>query len=283
MDDPRRRPGGQGINAARAARVLGGSALAVAPLGGRTGTELFDALRDEGTPCEAVWCDGETRTFVAVRDRDTGRSLLLNARGPARTAADQQALEHRADRLIRHRRPAWVAGCGSLPRGFTDDFYSRLAARAHAAGSRFIADCDGAPLRDVAHRCDLLLPNHHEAARLLGSEVRGVREAAAAARSLLEFAPAAAITLGALGAVLATADRVLYAGTANVHDGSAVGAGDVFLAALVLALHAGAQPDAALARAVAAATATLHARGTDLVRPADADRCLRTVTVGPAG
>ena len=103
MADPRRRPGGQGINVARAARALGSSATAIALLGGVTGREIEDALLREGTDVISVPAEGETRTFVAVRTRGDGRSLLLNARGPVRSPEDAarllQAAEDAVDRL----------------------------------------------------------------------------------------------------------------------------------------------------------------------------------------
>src|SRR5262245_36709174 len=75
LDAPRRRPGGQGINVTRAARVLGASSVAVALLGGRVGDELQSMLSAEGTPCERIDITGETRVFVGARETESGRSL----------------------------------------------------------------------------------------------------------------------------------------------------------------------------------------------------------------
>ena len=90
LDAPRRRAGGQGINVVRAARALGVEARAVAPLGGEVGRELAGMLAAEGTPLRAVPIEGETRVFVGVREGATGRSLLLNPRGPRLGPADAE-------------------------------------------------------------------------------------------------------------------------------------------------------------------------------------------------
>src|SRR5688572_33459181 len=82
LEAPRVRPGGQGINVTRAARALGADSLAVALLGGPTGAELAQFLATEETPFLRIVIQGETRVFVGVRESDTGRSMLLNPRGP---------------------------------------------------------------------------------------------------------------------------------------------------------------------------------------------------------
>jgi 1-phosphofructokinase family hexose kinase len=282
MPDPRRRPGGQGINVTRAVRRLGGGSTAVALLAGATGDEIGRALHAEGTPLVAVAADGETRTFVAVREAESGRSMLLNARGPDRSAADAERLAEAVHGALAALRPRWLACCGSMPAGFPADLYARLAAAARAAGVQVVVDCDGEPLRlAAAAGCDLLVPNRHEAERLLETPIRTVSEAAAAARRLAQQAACAAVTLGAGGAVLARSEECWHAQVPPLHTGSAVGAGDAFLAGLLLALGSSVSPplDEVLRSATAAGAATLLSRGTDLVAAADAARLAGRVEV----
>jgi 1-phosphofructokinase len=281
MDEPRRRPGGQGINVTRAARALGTGSTALALLGGATGRELAAMLAAEGTPLLAVTADAETRTFVAVRELDTGRSMLLNARGPVRSDAELAALATAGARALEQLRPRWLATCGSLPQGFPPAFHARLVATARAAGVRAVVDCDGEPLRlAVAAGCDLVVPNQHEAARLCGRTVDSVAEAARAAFGIHDGGiPTACITLGADGAVLAQHGRCWHAWTPPAHNGSAVGAGDAFLAGLLVALDGGAAGADALRYAVAAAAACLHSRGSSLITAADAAAALGLVQI----
>jgi len=158
LDEPRRRPGGQGINAARAVQRLGGRAIAVALLGGGSGREIAETLVAEGTSLVEVRAKMPTRLFVAVHDRSDGRNLLLNERGPARDADEADGLFAAAMDATRAHAPAWVAGCGSLPPGFPDDWYARLAHAAREAGAKVAIDCDGRALRLAAEYCDLLVP-----------------------------------------------------------------------------------------------------------------------------
>jgi 6-phosphofructokinase 2 len=266
MEDPRRRPGGQGVNVARAVLALGGSAAAVALLGGATGREIALALEAEGTPLHAVMAPGETRTFVAVRELGTGRSMLLNARGPAREPDDVARIEGEVATALAGTRPRWLACCGSVPPGFPGDFYARLARTARSHGVATVVDCDGEPLRRaLAAGCDLVVPNRHEAERLLGSRLEDTAAAAAAARELARAAGCAAITLGSDGAVLARGDECWHARPPLIASGSAVGAGDAFLAGLLVALEPGASLDGCLRAAVAAGAAALLSRGSDLI------------------
>lgn len=297
---PRRRAGGQGINVVRAVRTLapGTPATAVALLGGGVGRELSEMLALEATPLRAVPAPAETRVFVGVRESETGRSLLLNPRGAAagdpEAAALVAAVESELDAAEEAGAVAWVAGCGSLPPGMPVDLYARLSRLARGRGHRYVPDTDGEGLRLAAEAgCDLLVPNVHEAERLLGRSIRSVPDAAAAARDLLRLGPRmAVVTLGGDGAVGAWNGEAWLAAPEldgplrqEVADGSAVGAGDALLAALLLRLggipEAGVGRTAAhcdgLADGVAAGTAALLSEGGDLVSRTDAERVRRRV------
>ena len=221
---------------------------------------------------------GQTRVFCGVRETETGRSLLVNPRGPVLSPAEGAALLEETERVLEQEHPAWLACCGSLARGLPTDFYARVARLARERGVAFVPDGDDEALRRAVEvGCDLLVPNQHEAARLLGAPAPApdpvsVSEAAAAAAALRRWSPIACITLGAAGAVCAAPGGAWHAAPPAdaAAGGSAVGAGDVFLAAFVLARQAGAEPAEALRRAVAAGTAVLAGQADQLVSRADA-------------
>ena len=281
---PRRRAGGQGINVTRAVRALGGHSTAVALLGGRVGDEIAALLRAEEVPLRVAEARAETRVFVAVRERRTGRSLLLNPRGWTAGQEEQAALLTELRGALRaelqeaaaaQESAPWVVSSGSVPPGFGEDFHARVCDVALGMGARVVVDSDGPVLRAAAARCTLLVPNRHEAERLLGAAIRSMRDAGDAALALLRDGAAyAAITLGEEGAVLATRGEsdVLFAQAppAPAHA-SAVGAGDAFLAGLLLKLGV-VDDGSALRHAVACGTAVLHADGAALLRVQDVER-----------
>lgn len=284
---PRRRPGGQGVNVARAAAALGAEVLAVAPLGGPFGAELRRMLEAESLPLRTVPIAGETRVFVGIRERSEGRNLLLNPSGPELAAGELAALERAVvdaleDLELAGRAPGWLACCGSVPPGADPGIYARLGVAARARGVRVVPDCDGEALRLAAESgCDLLVPNRHEAGRLLGSRIATIEDAAGAAAALLGLGPSMAIvTLGAAGAVAATRQGVWYAAAPKPPGAaSAVGAGDAFLAGLMLGLDGGAEPPEALRRGVAAGTAVLSGTGAELISAATVAALLADVPV----
>lgn len=282
IDAPRRRVGGQGINVVRAARALGGEARAVALLGGRTGDELERMLAREGAAYHRITIANETRTFVGVREVETGRSLLLNPRGPAISPKEAAALTEELCRIIQSERPKWVAVCGSVPPGLPADLYATLGAAAREAGSRFVPDCDGDALRNAASFAHVLVPNHHEAARLTGVEITDDGALKRALNALIEIgATTAAITLGARGAALANAQQAWIAEAPAQSAGSAVGAGDAFLAALLLGLDAANSLDQIAGDAVAAGSAVLLSTGAAILSAADAQSIREKTKVRP--
>lgn len=285
LPEPRRRAGGQGFNVARAVRVLGGHALPVALLGGVTGGELSAMLAAEGQPVHAVPIDGETRVFVASREQSTGRSLLLNPRGPHCTAADGERLLAAVREVLATARPRWLACCGSVPPGIDSDLYARLAVEARAAGVRVVVDADGELLgRALEAGCDLLVPNQHEAARLVGEDAHEVADAARAARLLRSRGPdVVCVTLGERGAVIADASGAWHAAGPAAETGSAVGAGDAFLGAMLLAMVEGLPGPEVLKRGVAAGGAVLKSEGGDLLTVEEYRRLLDRVEVREVG
>ena len=78
-----------------------------------------------------------------------------------------------------------------------------------------------------------------------------------------------AVTLGAEGALLATADGVIRMPAMDEPMHSSVGAGDAFLAAAALALARGATPAHALAWGTAAGATAIACAGTARLRRAD--------------
>lgn len=278
VEMPRMRAGGQGINLTRAARALGGESVALAFFGGTAGEQLKAMLGAEGTPIIDVPMEADTRVFFGVRETSTGRSMLVNARGAVLTTADRQRLLRRVEQACRELRPTWVVCSGSVPRGIGDDLYAEIADMAHAHGLRFVVDCDGPQLSNtVARGCDLIAPNQHEAERLSELPIPSAESALHAARVLRGVAAEVFVKLGSGGAVATSRAGTWLAKGPQLRSGSAVGAGDAFLAAVLVSKEKGAPLEEALRSAVAAGTAVLKSRGSDLLTRSDYDETLREV------
>lgn len=290
IDSPRRRAGGQGINLARAVAALGGDTRAVALLGGATGADLTRMLRGEGLALDAIGIDGETRIFAGVRERGTSRSMLLNSRGPTLPESDARRLLAAVEAAVVAHRPRWLVCSGSIPPGLPADLYARPLAIARDNRAAYVVDCDGPPLRAAAERgCDVLSPNAAEAERLLEVGAGAIHDAATAAGAARAIcarfgARVAFVTLGVEGAVAADASGAWYAPPPEPDSGeSAVGAGDAFLAGALLSLDRGEGADEAVRAGVAAGSAVLRSRGSDLLTRADYDELLQKTSARRIG
>lgn len=108
----------------------------------------------------------------------------------------------------------------------------------------------------------------------MGRELSTLDDYTDAARGLISRGQTelVALSLGAGGAVLVSADEVFHLPVPNVTVVGTVGAGDSFLAGFVLRLAEGCSLHEALITAVAAGTAATLTPGTTLCNPADVAR-----------
>jgi 1-phosphofructokinase family hexose kinase len=241
-------PGGKGLNAARAAAVLGGDVTAAALLAGHAGRFVADRMERDGVRLEAVWArEGETRTSYTVAPEDGGPLTEFYEHG------DGVAADVWADFAAFVRRLAvsadWLTISGSLPAGAPGDGYVGLVGVARTAFDSAEAGIEGRPA--------LVKVNQHEAARLTG-----VDDPAAAARILAESsAGSAVVTLGAEGAVAVDRSGAGWTATLDARGAYPVGSGDCFLAGMVVALDRGEPFDGALRLAMGAAAANAEQPG----------------------
>jgi len=232
--DGRVDPGGKGVNVSRALAAHGIKSIAVLPLGGPDRTRLTNLLTAQGVEVRAVPVTGDVRTNITVAEPD-GITTKLNEPGPDLTPAEARAL---ARAVLEVATPgSWVVACGSLPGGVPADFYARLIKPLHTRGARVAIDTSGASLQAVlaagpgiAHP-DLIKPNLDELIEAVGRPLRTLGQVVAAAQELLARGIGTVLaSLGADGAVLVTADRVIYGSARVSNPRSTVGAGDALLA-----------------------------------------------------
>jgi len=260
--------GGKGLNVARAITAQGGEAVAVLPSGGPEGRLLEGLLADAGVPSRVVPIAGAVRMNISVLEPE-GTTTKLNEPGPALSPAEVDALLDATGDAIAG--ATWVVGCGSLPPGAPVDLYARLVERARAVGVRVAIDSSGAPLAAaVAAVPDLVKPNHEELAELVGHPLPTLGDVRAAADELVASGiGTVAVSLGADGALLVTADEVAHARATIVAAVSTVGAGDCMVAGMVNGLSRSLRPADALAEGVAWGAAAVTLPGTRVPTRAD--------------
>jgi 6-phosphofructokinase 2 len=264
-------PGGGGINVARVIRELGGEALAVYFAGGITGEALNRGVAAIGLPYRSIHIAGTTRISNVVYERSTGHEYRFVPSGPRIDRSELDACLAEIATLDAD----YVVASGSLPRSVSPDFYLEVAKVVTRGGGRLVLDTSGEALhRTLAQGVYLVKPNLHELESLAGRPLSSPDEQAAAAQGLVAAGKAAIVTvsLGAEGALLATAAGCLRLKGPKVEAKSAVGAGDSFVGAMTLGLAQGRPPEDAFAFAVATGTATVLTMGTELCHREDVER-----------
>ncbi|WP_296665077.1 1-phosphofructokinase [Demequina sp.] len=260
--------GGKGVNVARAISAQGGDAVAILPVGGPEGHLLEELLDAAEVPRRSVPIAGAARMNVSVLEPD-GTTTKLNEPGPVLSAVEVEALLDAT--VAAAADAAWVVGCGSLPPGAPVDLYAQLISRAHGLGTLAAIDTSGAPLAAaVAAVPDLIKPNHEELAELVGHDLATLGDVRDAAAELVATGiGVVAVSLGADGALLVTADQAIHARATISAALSTVGAGDCMLAGLLHGLSRGLPAADALAQGVAWGAAAVTLPGSRVPTPED--------------
>jgi 6-phosphofructokinase 2 len=166
----------------------------------------------------------------------------------------------------------YVVASGSLPRGVADDTYVRMAELSAANGAHFVLDTSGPALEAALGQAKMFLvkPSLREFENFLGRKLDHDSVGPAAQDYVRKgCAQYIAVTLGADGAVLVSADRIIRVPAISVPVQSAVGAGDSFVAGMTWSLAEGHNIEEAFRFGQAAGAAAVMTAGTELCRRQD--------------
>jgi len=277
--DDRLDPGGGGINVARVVHALGGDALALIMTGGVTGRLVEELLDEAGVRWRALPIRGRTRISLNVYDRQSRLEYRFVPEGPNVEPDEWRGVLD----VLRDLEADWIVASGSLPRGLPTDFYAQAAAIATRRGQKFVLDTSGAALHAaIGQDLELLKLSLSELEFLIGREARDPQSQEREVASLVHAGAARmiAVSLGREGAIFGTGDGLCQLPALAVQECSAVGAGDAFLAALVLGLARGMSQHEALALGVAAGAAAVATYGTAQVERANVEALYRQVRDG---
>lgn len=267
--------GGKGINVSRVAAASGVATRAVLPLA--LDDPFAVALQAAAVASVPVPVAGHARANITITDPD-GVTTKLNLPGADLAEADAAALIAAVVNACADAR--WLVLAGSLPPGVPEDFYVDVIAavrgRWGSVAPKVAVDTSGPALSTVVQRGrpDLIKPNEHELAELVGVELDADGDFAstvlAVARRLVpDRVGAALITLGADGAVLTTADGAWAGRPPRIRVQSTVGAGDSSLAGYLIADTAGEAPQECLRSAIRYGAAAATLPGTQAPTPRD--------------
>jgi len=278
-------PGGGGVNVSRAIAKLGGSSTPFVAIGGVTGQMFRTLLDEEGV--ETAWFDagGLTRQSVMVYERSSGEQYRFVMPGPDWSETTAQQMLDALDRTIRdvNEPIRYVVASGSLAPGLPDDFYHQISQRADGAGARLVLDTSGRALetaaRGRAHPPHIWVMDQGEAEQIAQRPVRDLNDLETLARELRHrnLAETLILSHGQGGAVAVSETETVRTVPPPVDVVSKVGAGDSFVAGLVLRLAQGADLTEACAFAVAAASSAVTTPATQLCDGEQAERFFQEI------
>ena len=244
------------------------------PVGGPEGETYRTLARKSGVDGRVITIGGSTRQNFTVSEASTGEQYRFVLPGPRLREPEWRAcLSVVGDHLPRG---GFLIASGSLPPGVPPDFYALLARVAADKDVRVVIDASGPPLAAaLTEGVFLIKPSRDELAGLVGVDPDSdPEELVDAARSIVRSARAemVALTLGAAGGLLISNSGELRLPAPRARVVSTVGAGDAFLAGLVLRLAQGLSISAAFRTAIAAGTATAMMAATELCSAEDVAR-----------
>lgn len=236
-------PGGAASNTAVGLVCQGCSARLVSAVGDDSaGTMCLEVLRAKGVDTSLVQVQTGSLTSMAVVLSSGGGKRMLTFAGADRGLAFDAV----TDDDVRGSDHVHVVGepTPSL---------ARVVDLAHRAGRSVSVEWNGRDMRSLARGASLNFMNADEAARL--SYARGAPDTAATARRMAEAVSGDVIvTMGAKGAVWATADgELIHEPTVSVQPVDRTGGGDAFDAGVVAGWLHGESPAACMRRGLDAA------------------------------
>ncbi len=270
-------PGGGGVNVSRVVRELGGETCAIILAGGVSGRLLEELLDEAGVRHLTVPIAGRTRISHTVHDLGQKLEYRFVPEGPALSAAEAAA----GLAALETTPGDWLVASGSLNPGTPADYYARAKTIALRRGMPFVLDTSGpAMAAALGPGLKLMKPSKGEFETLVGRKLAEAELAEAAQAFIGQGGTELlALTLGGDGALLASAEGVLRLPALDVPALGAVGAGDSFLAAMVLRLAEGATPRDAFCWGMAAGAAAVMRPGT--AHPSRADVAALRQRIGP--
>ncbi|CAN5494728.1 1-phosphofructokinase family hexose kinase [soil metagenome] len=277
------RGGGKGVNVARALKCMGREALVVGFSAGRSGHAVLGLLEDEGIDTIATDVKGETRSCLTVLSEQA--PTVFNESGPRIDDAAWERFESTVAEQLDEAGPFVFSG--SLPPGAPAASAAGLIERARTANCTTICDTSGTYLEAALVAApDIVKPNLSEALALLGEEgfesmdvpANALERAREAAVELRSRGPKTVIvTAGPAGVVYATEGETRAVKSPEIEVVNPVGAGDCFVAGLIMELSSGAPMQEVVLSGVAMGAAGCETFAAGVVDP-DRVRELRANT-----
>lgn len=254
--------GGKGINVSKTIKALGGETIATGFIGGSGASLIEKVLKEQGIKSDFVEIKNEVRTNMKVLEAD-GFVTELNEPGPM---VSEEELEQLSQKLISYAgENVLFVMAGSIPGGIRKTVYHKLIAKVKEKGAKVFLDADGELfIHSLKAGPDYIKPNRAELEEYFQLDYRADEsELVKMGRKLLGMGVhMTAISLGQMGALFLTSDRVIKCPGLKVEAHSTVGAGDAMVAALAFGIDKGLDVEDCAKLGLAASAGAVTTQGT---------------------
>lgn len=263
VQNEKRAPGGNAINAARILHRLRTPVMASGFLGGSTGEEIEDLLQQEGLHSEFVKIAESTRINITISNLNDHQQTRLSFAGPSLKLSEKKKIFEYVD--SKEDMGILLIG-GSLPKNFSHNDLLHLMKIAKRKGVGVVVDCPGDIMSlAVSGRPLLIKPNLEEFQAMTGLRGKSIGAVKKKAETLLTHVKYVCVSSVEGGALLVTREGSFFGSIPKIKVRSTVGAGDSMVGAMVAQIYQGQQSSADILRwGLAASAATLSETGTTL-------------------
>ncbi len=271
--------GGKGINVSKTIKELGGETIATGFVGGSSGSLIKKVLQELGIQPDFVETGKEVRTNLKVVEAD-GNVTEFNEPGPVITPEEQEAL---TQKLLGYAdQDTLFVLAGSIPNGISKDIYEVLTRKLKEKGARVFVDADGELFVHALEAApDIIKPNRHELEEYFHKDYRVDEEEliVMGQKLMTKGIGMIAVSLGQMGALFLTDNKVLKCPGLKVEAHSTVGAGDAMVAALAYGINQGLPFEECAKLGLAASAGAVTTKGTKPPKRALVEELLSKVAV----
>ena len=271
--------GGKGINVSKTVKELGGETLATGFVGGSGGNLIEKVLKEEGIKTDFVQVGGETRTNLKVVEQN-GFVTELNEPGPV---INQKEIDALTEKLLGYAGPETLyVIAGSIPNGLNKTIYRDLIMKLKEKGAKVFLDADGDLfVNSLEAGPDIIKPNRSELEEYFSMDYRASEEELIQmGQKLLEKGIGmVAVSLGQMGALFLSKDKIIRCPGLKVEAHSTVGAGDAMVAAISYSIDKGYSFEECVRLGLATSAGAVTTKGTKPPKRELVDELKQQVTI----
>ena len=270
---------GKGINASKAAVILGEKSIALGFIAGTNGKFIENSLIKNNIKCDFIEVNGNVRTNMTILDKHNNMVTEITEPGFNITENDIKKLEERIYQYAKL--SPYILFAGSIPAGCPDDIYARLIETARNAGTIPILDASGSALiKGVNAKPFMIKPNQDEIKQLLNIEIENNGQLIDSAVKLYNSGiKLVIVSLGKKGALCVSKEGVYIADSPYVPVINTVGCGDTMVACFLIGLIHKWDMKKTLSLAIAASSANCMTEYPAYFKLSDVNNILEKVQV----